>query len=178
MRNHISEVTEAAVIEDFYRGSNDSDFVRAILQKAPTTSEQLFLEADLYIVADERGQDLIGGTKPAPPAPRCDTNQQSDRCWEKRPREEVHAIGPPVAHARGAPRGGERTLDDILDDILDAIGPQGHAPHPAELQGLQALRQEWRTVPASTASPTTRRAWRAQEALATRRGKGWSIPTR
>jgi hypothetical protein len=38
----IPEVAEAAVIEDFYRGSNDSAFVRAILQKAPTTSEQLF----------------------------------------------------------------------------------------------------------------------------------------
>jgi hypothetical protein len=37
MRNRIPEVTEAAVIEDFYRGSNDSGFVRAILQKAPTT---------------------------------------------------------------------------------------------------------------------------------------------
>jgi hypothetical protein len=33
------------VIEDIYRGSNDSAFVRAILQKAPTTSEQLFREA-------------------------------------------------------------------------------------------------------------------------------------
>jgi hypothetical protein len=42
MRNHIPEVAEAAVIEDFYRESNDSAFVRAILQKAPTTSEQLF----------------------------------------------------------------------------------------------------------------------------------------
>jgi hypothetical protein len=31
MRNRIPEVTEAAVIEDFYRGSNDSAFVRAIL---------------------------------------------------------------------------------------------------------------------------------------------------
>ena len=69
MRNRIPEVTEAAVIEDFYRGSNDSAFVRAILQKAPTTSEQLFREADLYITADERAQDLIGGTKPAPAAP-------------------------------------------------------------------------------------------------------------
>jgi hypothetical protein len=47
MRNHIPEVTEAAVIEDFYRGSNDSAFVRAILQKASTTSEQLFWEVDL-----------------------------------------------------------------------------------------------------------------------------------
>jgi hypothetical protein len=54
MRNRIPEVAEAAVIEDFYRGSNDSAFVRAILQKAPTTSEQLFKEVDLYITADER----------------------------------------------------------------------------------------------------------------------------
>jgi hypothetical protein len=74
MRNRIPEVTEAAVIEDFYRGSNDSAFVRAILQKAPTTSEQLFREADLYIIANERAQDLIGGAKPAPAAPRRDTN--------------------------------------------------------------------------------------------------------
>jgi hypothetical protein len=35
MINRIPEVVEAAVIEDFYRGSNDSVFVRAILQKAP-----------------------------------------------------------------------------------------------------------------------------------------------
>jgi hypothetical protein len=42
MRNRIPEVAGAAVIEDFYQGSNDSAFVRAILQKASTTSEQLF----------------------------------------------------------------------------------------------------------------------------------------
>jgi hypothetical protein len=117
MRNHIPEVTEAAVIEDFYRGSNDSAFVRTILQKAPTTSEQLFREVDLYITADERAQDLIGGAKPAPAAPRRDTNQQPDKRWEKRPRE-VHATGPPASRARGGPRGGERTLDDILDAQL------------------------------------------------------------
>jgi hypothetical protein len=69
MRNRIPEVTEAAVVEDFYRGSNDSAFVRAILQKAPTTSEQLFREADLYITANERAQDLIRTAKPAPLAP-------------------------------------------------------------------------------------------------------------
>jgi hypothetical protein len=74
MRNHIPEVTEAAVIEDFYRGSNDSAFVRAILQKAPTTSKQLFLEADLYITTDEQAQDLIAGMKSAPPMPRRDAN--------------------------------------------------------------------------------------------------------
>jgi hypothetical protein len=79
MINHIPEVVEAAVIEDFYRGSNDLAFVRAILQKAPTTSEQLFREADLYITADERAQDLIRGTKPAPSAPWHDTNQQTDK---------------------------------------------------------------------------------------------------
>jgi hypothetical protein len=115
MRNHIPKVAEAAVIEDFYRGSNDSAFVRAILQKAPATSEQLFREADLYITVDERAQDLIGGTKPAPPAPRHDVNQQPDRRWEKRPREEVHTVGPPVARARGGPHGGVRTLNEILD---------------------------------------------------------------
>jgi hypothetical protein len=99
MRNRIPEVAEAAVIEDFYRGSNDSAFVRAILQKAPTTSEQLFREADLYITTDERAQDLIGGTKPTPAAPRHDTNQQPDKRWEERPREEVHAAGPPASRA-------------------------------------------------------------------------------
>jgi hypothetical protein len=115
MINHIPEVAKAAVIEDFYQGSNDSAFIRAILQKAPTTSEQLFREADLYITADERAQDLIRGAKPVPAAPRRNTNQQPDKRWEKRPREEVHAAGPPASRARGAPRGGERTLDDILD---------------------------------------------------------------
>jgi hypothetical protein len=79
MRNRIPEVTKAAVIEDFYRGSNDPAFVRAILQKALATSEQLFREADVYITADERAQDLIGGTKPIPPAPRRDMNQQPDK---------------------------------------------------------------------------------------------------
>jgi hypothetical protein len=115
MRNRIPEVAKAAVIEDFYRGSNDSAFVQAILQKVSTTSEQLFREADLYITADKRAQDLIGGAKPAPAAPRRDTNQQPDKRWEKRPREEVHAAVPPASHARGGPHGGERTLDDILD---------------------------------------------------------------
>jgi hypothetical protein len=115
MRNCIPEVAEAAVIEDFYRGSNDSAFVQAILQREPTTSEQLFREADLYITADERAQDLIGGAKPTPSAPRRDANQQTDKRWEKRPREEVHTAGPPVSRARGAPHGGEWTLDDILD---------------------------------------------------------------
>jgi hypothetical protein len=115
MRDRIPEVAEAVVIEDFYRGSNDSAFVRAILQKAPTTSEQLFREADLYITTNERAQDLIGGAKPAPVAQRHDTNQQPDKRWEKRPREEVHAAGPPASHARGGPRGGERRLEDILD---------------------------------------------------------------
>jgi hypothetical protein len=79
MRNRIPEVTKVEVIDDFYRGSNDSTFVRVVLQKAPITSEQMFREADLYITADERAQDLIEGTKPAPPAPRRDTNQQPDR---------------------------------------------------------------------------------------------------
>jgi hypothetical protein len=78
MRNRIPEVAEAVVIEDLYRGSNDSAFVRAILQKAPTISKQLLREADLYITADERAQDLIGGTKPTPPAPRRDATRTNN----------------------------------------------------------------------------------------------------
>jgi hypothetical protein len=50
-----------------------------------------------------------------PPAPWRDTNQQLDKRWEKRLREEVHTIGPPTARARGAPREGVRTLDEIVD---------------------------------------------------------------
>jgi hypothetical protein len=115
MRNHIPDVAEAAVIEDFYRGSNDSTFVRAILQKAPATSEQLFREADIYIIADEQAQDLISHAKPAPQAPKKEGNQQQDKRWDKRPREEVHATGPPATRPRGAPRGNAWTLDEILD---------------------------------------------------------------
>jgi hypothetical protein len=33
MRNRILEVTEAAVIEDFYRGCNDSDFIQTYCRK-------------------------------------------------------------------------------------------------------------------------------------------------
>jgi hypothetical protein len=79
MRNHIPEVVEAAVIEDLYQGCNDSAFVRTILQKASATSEQIFRETDIYITADERAQDLIEGTKSAPPASRWDMNQQPDK---------------------------------------------------------------------------------------------------
>jgi hypothetical protein len=81
------------VIEDFYRGSNNPAFVQAILQKEPATSEQLFWEADVYIITDERAQDLIGGAKHVPPAPWRDTNQQLDKRWEKRPREEDIPLG-------------------------------------------------------------------------------------
>jgi hypothetical protein len=54
IRSRIPDVVEAAVIEYFYYGSNDSAFVWAILQKAPLTSEQLFWEADIYITVNER----------------------------------------------------------------------------------------------------------------------------
>jgi hypothetical protein len=78
------------MIEDFYRGSNDSAFVRAILQKAPATSEQLFREVNIYIIADERPQDLIGGTKPVPPAPQKDMNQQLDKLGKEAPGGSAH----------------------------------------------------------------------------------------
>jgi hypothetical protein len=176
MRNRIPKVAKAAVIEDFYRGSNDSAFVRSILQKAPTTFEQLFREANLYITTDERAQDLIGGAKPAPAAPRCDTNQQPDKRWEKRPREEVHAAGPPASRARGAPRGGKTHIGRHPRCPLPIS--QGHAPHPPELQGLQEFRWERPTLPTSTTSPTSRRTRRTSIASTTGRGRRRSLPAR
>jgi hypothetical protein len=131
MRNQIPEVVEVAVIEDFYRGSNNSVFVRAILQKAPTTSKQLFREVDSYITTYERAQDLIGGMKPTPPAPWEDMNQQPDKRWEKRPREEVHTAGPPVARARDTHP--QWSMDSERDPRLPVPIPQGHATDPAEL---------------------------------------------
>jgi hypothetical protein len=68
-----------------------------------------------YITPDEQAQDLIGGEKHVSPATRRDTNQQPDKRWERRPREEVHTAGPPAARAHGAPHGGLQTLDEILD---------------------------------------------------------------
>ena len=109
MRNHIPEVAEAAVIEDFYRGSNDSTFVRAILQKAPATSEQLFREADLYITVDERAHDLIGGMKPAPPTPQRNENQQPDRLGEEAPRGGAHCWATRRSSPQRTPRRGMDT---------------------------------------------------------------------
>jgi hypothetical protein len=174
MRNRIPEVTEAAAIEDFYRGSNDSAFVRAILQKAPTTSEQLFREADLYITADERAQDLIGGAKPAPTAPRRDANQQPDKRWEKRPHEEVHAVGPPTSRTRGGPR--RRRTHAGRHPRRPVPVPQGHAPHPSELQGLQALRRTRPTLPTSTSSSAAGRTRRTVTTPAAGGGRRWSLP--
>jgi hypothetical protein len=106
MRNQIPEVAEAAVIEYFYRGSNDSAFVRAILQKAPATSEHW----------------MKSSTPNARTTRTCAT--------------------------------------------------------PYRTAGLQALRRAWPTIPTSTASPATRRAWQAQTASAAGRGRGWIFPTR
>jgi hypothetical protein len=64
MRNRIPEVAEAAVIEDFYWGSNDPAFLWAILQKAPATSEQLFREVDVYITTDERVRTSLEAQSP------------------------------------------------------------------------------------------------------------------
>lgn len=66
MRNRILDITEADVIEDFYRGSRDNVFVRAILQEASTTSEQFFCDADIYITADEKAHNLLDKLRSRP----------------------------------------------------------------------------------------------------------------
>jgi hypothetical protein len=103
MRNRIPEVTEAAVIEDFYRDLMTRPSFELYFRRRRPPSSSCFGKRTSTITADEQAQDLIGGAKPAPPAPRRDANQQPDKRWEKRLREEVHAAGPPVSRARGAP---------------------------------------------------------------------------
>jgi hypothetical protein len=172
MRNRIPEVTEAALIEDFYRGSNDSAFVRAILQKAPTTSEQLFREADLNIITDERAQDLIGGrsllrlyrgvTRTSNPT------SVGRRDLVKRSTPLDHPSFVPEVHPMET--SGHWTTSSMLSACITRIC--------ATSWRLQAFYREWPTIPTSTTSPTARRARRALAASATRRGRRWSIPAR
>jgi hypothetical protein len=55
--------------------------------------------------------------------------------------------------------------------------PQGHAPHPLELQRLQALRRAWPTLPTSTSSSAARRTRRTATTPAAAGGRRWSLPT-
>jgi hypothetical protein len=55
--------------------------------------------------------------------------------------------------------------------------PQGHAPHPSELPGLQALHWARPTFPASTSSSATGRT-RTATTPTTGGGRRWSLPAR
>jgi hypothetical protein len=174
MRNRILEVTEAAVIEDFYRGSNDSTFVRAILQKAPTTSEELFREADLYITADERAQDLIGGAKPAPAAPRREPAARQtlgEETSRRSTRRQTTSLSHPGRTSRRRAHAGRHPRRPVLV-------PQGHAPHSSELPGLQAFRRARPTLPTYTSSSAEGRTRRTTTTPAAGGGRRRSFPTR
>jgi hypothetical protein len=56
--------------------------------------------------------------------------------------------------------------------------PQGHAPHPSELQRLQALCRARPTLPTSTSSSTTERTRRTATTPTTGGGRRWSLPAR
>jgi hypothetical protein len=56
--------------------------------------------------------------------------------------------------------------------------PQGHAPHPSELQRLQALRRARPTLPTSTSSSAARRTRRTATTPAAGGGMRWSLPAR
>jgi hypothetical protein len=175
MRNRIPKVTEAAVIEDFYRGSNDSAFVRAILQKAPTTSEQLFREADLYITTDERAQDSSGERSPhrqhhdATRTSNPTNAGRTDRAKKCTPPDHL-PLAPGRTSRRRAHAGRHpRRLVPV---------PQGHAPHPSELQGLQALRRTRPTLPTSTSFSAAGRTRRTTTTPAAGGGRRRSLPAR
>jgi hypothetical protein len=54
--------------------------------------------------------------------------------------------------------------------------PQGHAPHPLELQRLQALRRARPTLPTSTSSSAAGRTSGTTTTPAAGGGKRWSLP--
>jgi hypothetical protein len=56
--------------------------------------------------------------------------------------------------------------------------PQGHAPHPPELQGFQAFCRARSTLPTSTSSPAARRTRRTVTTPAGGGGRRWSLPAR
>jgi hypothetical protein len=56
--------------------------------------------------------------------------------------------------------------------------PQGHAPHPSELQRLQALRRARPTLPTSASSSAARRTRRTATTPAAGGGRRWSLPAR
>jgi hypothetical protein len=66
MRNRIPNFIETVTTEDLYQGSHDRAFLRAILQKALTTSEQLFREADIYITTYEQAHNLVDQPRTMP----------------------------------------------------------------------------------------------------------------
>lgn len=66
MRNRIPDFIKTVMTKDLYQGSHDRAFLRAILQKAMTTSKQLFWEADIYITTYEQAHNLVDQPRTAP----------------------------------------------------------------------------------------------------------------
>jgi hypothetical protein len=56
--------------------------------------------------------------------------------------------------------------------------PQGHVPHPSELQRLQALRRTRSALPTSTSSSAAGRTRRTTTTPAAGGGRRWSLPVR
>jgi hypothetical protein len=106
-----------------------------------------------------------------PPAPRRDTNQQPDRRWEKRPHEEVHTAGPPVAHPTEGYGHWMKSSMPSARTTRTCATPYGTA-------GTSSIPSGMANHSSLYLLPTARRAWRAQAASAVGRGRGWSFSTR
>jgi hypothetical protein len=98
--------------------------------------------------------------KPAPAAPRRDTNQQPDKRWDlgeetsrRSPRRRTTCLSRPRRTSRRRTHAGRHPRRPVPV-------PQGHAPHPSELQRLQALRRARPTLPTFTSSSAARRTRR------------------
>jgi hypothetical protein len=102
-----------------------------------------------------------------------------ERSLHQRHRDASRTSNPTSAGRRGlVKRTSRRRMHARRHPRRPVSVPQGHAPHPPELQGFQAFRRARSTLPTSTSSPAARRARRTATALAAGGGRRWSLLAR
>ena len=85
MRNKIPNIVDEVIINDFYRGCCDEDLIRELLKKPPISAEQLFRDADRYILAFEHARDFTDKRPSKEKQDKPADAPRQDRRWDKRP---------------------------------------------------------------------------------------------
>jgi hypothetical protein len=158
MRNLIPEVTEASIIQYFYRGSNDSAFLRPYSKRHQSPPNNCSVRQTTTSLRMSRPRTSLGAQNPRHPRHGGIRTSSRTSAGKKGPVRRCT----PLVHLSLEPRHTSwRSADTGRYPRLLVFVPQGHVPHPAELQRLQTFCRAWPTVLATTTSHATRRAWRA-----------------